>query len=44
VAAVVALGYPQRSVTKLKRRAVSEFASVDAFDGTPFESSTSTRQ
>ena len=38
VAAVVALGYPQRAITKLKRRRVSEFAFVDAFDVAPFES------
>jgi nitroreductase len=44
VAAVMALGYPQRAITKLKRRAVSEFAIVDAFDGIPFESGTPTRQ
>jgi nitroreductase len=44
VAAVMALGYPQRSITKLNRRAVSEFAIVDAFDGTPFESGTPTHQ
>jgi nitroreductase len=44
VAAVMALGYPQRSITKLKRRAVSEFASVDSFDGTPFDLGASTRQ
>jgi nitroreductase len=44
VAAVMALGYPQRSITKLKRRSVREFASVDAFDGTPFESGTPRRR
>jgi nitroreductase len=44
VAAVMALGYPQRAITKLKRRAVKEFAIVDAFDGIPFESGTPTRQ
>jgi nitroreductase len=36
VAAILALGYPQRSVTKLKRREVGEFTSVDSFDGAPF--------
>jgi nitroreductase len=36
VAAVIALGYPQRSLTKLKRREVAEFTSVDSFDGGAF--------
>jgi nitroreductase len=36
VAAILALGYPQRSVTKLRRREVGEFTSVDSFDGAPF--------
>jgi nitroreductase len=40
VAAVLALGYPQRPITKLKRREVIEFASVDSFDGAPFEGRT----
>jgi nitroreductase len=44
VAAVMALGYPQRSITKLNRRAVREFAVVDEFDGTAFTPDTSTRQ
>jgi nitroreductase len=44
VAAVMALGYPQRAITRLKRRAVCEFAIVDAFDGIPFESGTPTHQ
>lgn len=38
VAAVLALGYPLRPITKLKRREVVEFASVDSFDGAPFAS------
>lgn len=33
VASVVALGYPQRRHTKLTRRAVSEFTTVDTFAG-----------
>jgi nitroreductase len=44
VAAVLALGYPQRSITKLKRREVSEFTTVDSFDGAPFASGPATRQ
>jgi nitroreductase len=44
VAAVVALGYPRRSITKLKRREVGEFTSVDSFDGVPFASGPTTRQ
>jgi nitroreductase len=44
VAAVMALGYPQRSITKLKRREVSEFTSVDSFVGAPFASGPTTRQ
>jgi nitroreductase len=35
LAAVVALGHPQRRHTKLTRRAVSEFATIDAFSGDP---------
>jgi nitroreductase len=44
VAAIVALGYPQRSITKLKRREVGEFTSVDSFDGAPFASVPTTHQ
>jgi nitroreductase len=44
VAAVLALGYPQRSITKLKRREVGEFTSVDSFGGAPFASGPTTRQ
>jgi nitroreductase len=45
VAAVVALGYPQRPITKLKRREVGEFTSVDSLDGAPFAAGpTTTRQ
>jgi nitroreductase len=36
VAAVLALGHPERQVTKLTRRAVAEFASLDSFDGPAF--------
>jgi nitroreductase len=44
VAAVLALGYPQHSITNLKRRGVSEFTSVDSFDGAPFAPGPSTRR
>jgi nitroreductase len=44
VAAVLALGYPQRSITKLKRRNVSEFTSLDSFDGVAFADRPTTRQ
>jgi nitroreductase len=44
VAAVLALGYPQRFITKLKRREVSEFTSVDSFDGVAFAVNPTTRQ
>jgi nitroreductase len=44
VAAVLALGYPQRTVTKLNRREVSEFTTVDSFAGAPFASGPTTRQ
>lgn len=37
LAAIVALGYPTARPTKLKRRAVSEFTSVDHFDGATFQ-------
>ncbi len=36
VAAVLALGHPERQVTKLTRRPVAEFASLDSFDGPAF--------
>jgi nitroreductase len=36
VASIVALGYPQQQVTKLRRNAVADFATVDTFDGAPF--------
>lgn len=36
VAAVVVLGYPQERPRKLKRRTVSEFTTVDTFDGRRF--------
>ena len=37
LAAALALGYPKdRPVTRLRRRGVGSFASVDRFDGPPF--------
>jgi len=36
IAAVVPLGKPVRQVTKLRRRAVSEFTTRERFDGAPF--------
>jgi nitroreductase len=36
VAAMIALGHPKQSITKLKRNPVESFASIDTFDGTPF--------
>jgi nitroreductase len=36
VAALVALGTPQKRITKLKRAAVEDFTVVDAFDGEAF--------
>lgn len=33
LAAMVTLGYPERPITRLNRRPVSEFATVDTFDG-----------
>jgi nitroreductase len=36
IAAMVFLGHPQRRATKLKRKAVSEFTTVDRFDGAAF--------
>jgi nitroreductase len=36
LAAVVALGYPVRQPSRLSRRPVEEFATVDRFDGAPF--------
>jgi nitroreductase len=36
IAAVVPLGKPVHQVTKLRRRPVSEFATRERFDGTPF--------
>ncbi len=36
LAAVVALGVPEKFPTRLKRRPVEEFATVDRFDGAPF--------
>lgn len=39
VASVVALGHPARHITKLSRRDVQSFTTVDSFDGAPFEPS-----
>jgi len=36
VAGLVVLGYPARSVTRLRRRQVEEFTWLDRFDGEPF--------
>ena len=36
VAAVIALGYPARQVTKLRREPVAAFATVDSFNGPAF--------
>ena len=36
IASLVAMGYPVKQVTKLRRRAVEEFAHVDAYDGPSF--------
>lgn len=37
VASVVALGYPAKQVTKLSRRPVETFTTIDTFDGAPFD-------
>lgn len=37
LAALVALGVPERFPRRLRRRAVAEFATVDRFDGPPFD-------
>ncbi len=39
VASIVALGHPTSRATKLKRRAVEEFTTTDAFDGGRFSAS-----
>ena len=36
VAGLIALGYPERRATVLRRRGVEEFTTVDRFDGAPF--------
>ena len=36
LAAVVALGTPEKFPTRLTRRPVEEFATIDRFDGTSF--------
>ena len=36
IAAVVCLGHPLRRATKLRRKPVAEFTTVDRFDGPPF--------
>jgi hypothetical protein len=33
LAALVALGHPRHAVTRLRRRTVEEFTTVDTFDG-----------
>jgi nitroreductase len=38
VASIVALGYPQQQVTTLRRNDVTDFTSVDTFDGEPLTS------
>jgi nitroreductase len=38
VAAIVALGYPEKQLTKLRRNAVTAFTTVDTFDGEPLTS------
>jgi nitroreductase len=40
VASIVALGYPQNQVTKLRRRSVEEFTTSDSYDGGRFTSDT----
>ncbi len=37
VAAVLALGHPRRQPTRLSRRAVQAFTTIDTFDGPTFE-------
>ncbi len=39
VAAVLALGYPERRHTRLRRRSVGEFTTIDSFDGRFFTQS-----
>jgi len=36
IASIVALGHPESRHTKLKRRTVEEFTTIDRFDGAPF--------
>jgi len=36
IASIVALGHPESRHTKLKRRSVEEFTTVDRFSGPPF--------
>jgi nitroreductase len=36
VAGLIALGRPEKTITKLKRNPVEDFAVLDRFDGTPF--------
>ncbi len=36
VAALVPLGHPVKQLTKLRRKAVEEFTTIDRFDGSPF--------
>jgi nitroreductase len=39
VASIVALGYPEKQSTKLKRNTVGSFTTIDTFDGAPLASS-----
>lgn len=41
VAGLIALGHPQRTVRRLRRRPVEEFTTVDRFDGPAFQSGAS---
>ncbi len=36
IASLITLGHPEKHVTKLKRRAVNEFTTIDTFDGSTF--------
>ena len=37
LAATIFLGRPERQLTKLRRRAISEFVTRERFDGEPFQ-------
>lgn len=36
IASLIAMGHPVRHITKLRRKRVEEFTTVDTFDGSPF--------